>query len=147
MSVIHKFIGEKGKWDWTGVPLRDYGPVRPGVTVQRFISRKDNSNNMELRYFELEPGACSNYEKHNYEHAVLVLRGSGTVRLGEEVFPIQFGDTIFVESDEVHQFRAGESEPLGFMCAVLDKELRVTVHGEQKLVMFDDETGEPVSAG
>jgi hypothetical protein len=29
------------------------------------------------------------------------------------------------------------------MCAVLDKDLRVTVHGEQTLIMFDDETGEP----
>ncbi len=143
MGVIHHFRGHDGRWAWADVPLQDYGPVRPGVTVQRFISRQDNSNNMELRYFELEPGACSNYEQHNYEHAVLVLRGRGTVRLGEELLPIQFGDAIFVEADEIHQFRAADDEPLGFLCAVLDKELRVTVHGEQKLVIFDDETGEP----
>ena len=35
------------------------------------------------------------------------------------------------QSDEIHQFLAADDEPLGFMCAVLDKELRVTVHGEQ----------------
>lgn len=143
MGVIHRFQGNNGEWDWAGVPRRDYGPARPKVSVRRFISRQDDSNNLELRYFELEPGACSNYEQHNYEHAVLVLRGRGTVRLGEELFPIQFGDAIFVESDEVHQFRAAQDESLGFMCAVLDKELRETVHGEQTLVMFDDETGEP----
>lgn len=146
MSTIHHFQGKNGELDWDGVPMQDYGPVRPGVSVRRFISRQDSSNNMELRYFELDPGACSNYEQHNYEHAVLILRGQGTIRLGEEVFPIRFGDAIFVESDEVHQFRAAEDEPLGFMCAVLDKELRVTVHGKQKLVMFDDETGEPKPA-
>jgi quercetin dioxygenase-like cupin family protein len=143
MSVIHHFRGDKGGWDWEDVPVQDYGPAQPEVTVRRFISQRDNSNNMELRYFELAPGACSNFEQHNYEHAVLVLRGRGTVRLGEAVFPIRFGDAIFVEADEVHQFRAAEDEPLGFMCAVLDKELRVTVHGEQRLVIFDDETGEP----
>jgi quercetin dioxygenase-like cupin family protein len=143
MSIIHHFRGKKGGWDWEDVPVQDYGPAQPEVTVRRFISRQDSSNNMELRYFELAPGACSNFEQHNYEHAVLVLQGRGTVRLGEAVFPIRFGDAIFVEADEVHQFRAAEDEPLGFMCAVLDKELRVTVHGEQRLVMFDDETGEP----
>lgn len=143
MSVIHRFTGANGGWDWEGVPVQDYGPARPGVTVRRFISRQDNSNYLEIRYFELEPGACSNFEQHNYEHAVLVLRGRGTLRLGREVRPIQFGDAIFVEADEVHQFRAAPDEPLGFMCAVLDKELRRTVHGEQRLKMFDDVTGQP----
>jgi quercetin dioxygenase-like cupin family protein len=143
MGVIHNFTGKDGNWNWADVPVKDYGPVRPDVTVQRFISRQDESNNMEIRYFELKSGACSNWEQHNYEHAVLVLRGRGTVRLEDEIFPIQFGDAVFVESDEVHQFRAADNEPLGFMCVVLDKELRVVVHGEQKLVMFDDETGEP----
>ena len=137
MGVIHRFTGGEGKWDWEGVPVENYGPARPGVDVRRFISRQDNSNHMEVRYFELQPGAVSNFEKHNYEHAVLVLRGRGTVRLGEESFSIQFGDAIFVESDEIHQFQASENETLGFMCAVLDKSLRATVHGEQALQVFN----------
>jgi len=136
MGVIHRFQGRQGGWDWEGVPIHDYGPARPGVTVRRFISRQDHSNHLEVRYFELEPGACSNFEQHNYEHAVLVLRGRGMLRLGQADLPIQFGDAIFVEADEIHQFRAAEDEPLGFMCAVLDKELRIKVHGEQKLKVF-----------
>jgi quercetin dioxygenase-like cupin family protein len=138
MSVIHRFIGAGGGWDWEGVPVHDYGPERPGVTVRRFISRQDESNNLEIRYFELQPGATSNFESHNYEHAVLVLRGRGAVRLGDAVHPIQFGDAIFVESDQIHQFRAAADEALGFMCAVLDKDLRVTVHGEQHLAMLTE---------
>ena len=141
MGTIHRFRGEGDGWAWEGVPIGNYGAARPGVTVQRFISRQDNSNNMEIRYFEIRPGACSNFERHNYEHAVLVLRGSGTVQLGEEVHPIGRGDAVFVESDDLHRFIAGPDEPLGFMCAVLDKELRFTVHGEQELVLFDDDTG------
>ena len=137
MGVIHHFTGGNGAWDWEGVPVLDYGAARPNVTVQRFISRRDKSHNMELRYFELGPGACSNWEKHNYEHAVLVLRGKGIVRLGEEDYPISFGDAIFVPSDEVHMFQAAPGEPLGFMCAVLDKDLRVSVHGEQTLEQYN----------
>jgi quercetin dioxygenase-like cupin family protein len=140
MSVIHRFNGADGGWDWEGVPVHDYGPQRPGVTVRRFISRQDGSNNIEVRYFELQPGATSNFESHNYEHAVLVLRGRGGVRLGDEVHPIQFGDAIFVESDQIHQFRAAEDGVLGFLCAVLDKDLRVSVHGEQRLVMLPDQS-------
>jgi quercetin dioxygenase-like cupin family protein len=142
MGTIHRFRGENNGWAWEGVPIGNYGAARPGVTVQRFISRQDHSNNMEVRYFEIEPKACSNFEKHNYEHAVLVLRGSGTVQLGEEIHEIGHGDAVFVQSDEVHRFVAGPDEPLGFMCAVLDKELRFSVHGEQNLVMFDDDTGQ-----
>jgi len=137
MGTIHRFSGVEGGWDWEDVPLRDYGPARPGVTVRRFISRRDKSDKLEVRYFELQPGARSNFEQHNYEHAVLVLRGRGVVRLGEEVFPIQFGDAIYVEPDEVHTFQAAEDDTLGFMCAVLDKDLRVTVYGEQTLTIFD----------
>ncbi len=138
MSIIHAFQGVNGGWDWDGVPVLSYGPERPGVTVQRFISRRDKSSNLEIRYFELEPGATSNFESHNYEHAVLILRGRGTVRLGEQIHPIKFGDAIFVSADEIHQFLAADDETLGFMCAVLDKDLRVTVHGEQNLTKFPE---------
>jgi quercetin dioxygenase-like cupin family protein len=142
MGTIHKFKGKNGDWAWEDVNLQEYGAAAPGITVQRFLSRRDNSNNMELRYFELQPGAQSNYEKHNYEHAVLILRGSGRVQLGEKQFDLQTGDTVFVESGEVHRFIAGGDGPFGFMCAVLDKELRFTVHGEQHLEIYDRETGE-----
>ena len=138
MSIIHAFKGVDGGWDWEGVPVVSYGPERPGVTVRRFISRRDGSGNMEVRYFELEPGATSNFESHNYEHAVLILRGRGVVRLGDELHPIKFGDTLFVSVDEVHQFRAADDDMLGFMCAVLDKDLRVTVHGEQHLTKYPE---------
>jgi quercetin dioxygenase-like cupin family protein len=136
MGTIHRFAGQGGGWAWEGVPVQDYGPARPGVSVRRFISRRDNSNNLELRYFELQPGAHTNWEQHNYEHAVLILRGHGTVRLGNEFFPISFGDAVFVAADEIHEFVAADDDLLGLMCTVLDKELRVKVHGEQTLEVF-----------
>jgi quercetin dioxygenase-like cupin family protein len=138
MSIIHAFQGVDGGWDWEGVSVLGYGPERPGVTVRRFISRRDGSNNLEVRYFEVEPGATTNFESHNYEHAVLILRGRGTVRLGEQLRPIKFGDAVFVSADEIHQFRAADDETLGLLCAVLDKDLRVTVHGEQHLTKYPE---------
>ena len=138
MSVIHRFTGRDGGWDWEGVPVQEYGAARPGVSVRRFISRQDASNNMEMRYFEMQPGASTSHERHNYEHAVLVLRGHGTILLGEEIIPIGFGDAIFIASDEIHQLRAAEDDTLGVLCAVLDRDLRPSVHGEQTLTRFPD---------
>ncbi len=137
MSIIHRFTGDDCAWDWEGVPVHEYGAARPGVSVRRFISRQDGSSNLELRYFELAPGACSNHEKHNYEHAVLILRGSGFVRIEDETHPVRFRDAVFVTADAVHQFVAGEDEPFGFLCTVLDKELRVAVHGTQTLEIYN----------
>ena len=135
MSVIHRFKGRSGSWEWEGVPVEE---LKSGVTGQRFISKRDGSYNLELRYFEIQPGAASNCEKHNYEHAVLVLRGRGTVVIEEDVFPVQFGDAIFVDANAKHQFRAGQDEPFGFLCTVIAEELRPQVLGEQKRVLFDD---------
>ena len=65
-----------------------------------------------------------------------IIRGTRTpVRAVVEYW--KFGDAIYVEPDETHYFQAAEDDTLGFMCAVLDKELRVTVHGEQTLTLFD----------
>ena len=70
---------------------------------------------------------------HNYEHPVFVLRGKGTVQIGEDMHVISYGGSIFVECDGVHRLIAGDEVPLEFMCAVLNKEFRFAVHGEQKL--------------
>lgn len=136
MSVIHRFQGGADSWKWEDVPVE---AIKAGVTGQRFISKRDGSCNLELRYFEIQPGAASNCEKHNYEHAVLVLRGRGTVVIREDVFPVQFGDAIFVDANAKHQFRANKDEPFGFLCTVLAETLRPQVLGEQKRVLFDDE--------
>jgi quercetin dioxygenase-like cupin family protein len=138
MGIIHRFKGINGNWDWEGVPLEGYGSESPDATVRRFISRLDGSSNIEMRYFELQSGAHSNLERHNYEHGVLILRGQGTVRLGTETFPVRFGDTIYIPPNEIHQFRAGD-DVLGFMCVVLDPELRAAVHGEQDLTRYSSD--------
>lgn len=131
MGIIHSFTGQNGGWDWSGVPVEDYTHKLPGVTTRRFISRQDGSENLELRYFELAPGASSNLEQHVHEHAVLILRGRGQVLLGDSWHSISFGDAIFIPSDELHQFRAVEDDTLGFLCAVLGRSLRQLAHVRQ----------------
>ncbi len=135
MSTVHRFSGQGEAWDWEDVPVEE---IAPGVTARRFISRRDGSDHLELRYFELQPGAHSHYEAHNYEHAVLVLRGQGQVVLGETPISVARGDAIFIPADEKHQFRASASETFGFLCTVLDPEFRKGVYGEPRRIYFDE---------
>ena len=71
-----------------------------------------------MRYFEVAAGGHSSFECHEHQHAVMVIRGNGTVRLGERWEDIGFGDVVYVEANDPHQFRAADDEALGFICVV-----------------------------
>ena len=72
----------------------------------------------ELRYFELAPGGYSSLERHEHPHAVVVLRGRGTVRLGETVEEVGPFDVVYVAPHDVHRFAADSAEAFGFLCIV-----------------------------
>jgi quercetin dioxygenase-like cupin family protein len=107
---------------WEGVPATEYKQAADnwrGVTRVSLVGGGGEATRFHLRYFEIAPGGFSSYECHRHEHAVVVLRGAGQVRLGEAVHAIGFGDTVYVAPNEAHQFRnLSESEPLGFLCVV-----------------------------
>jgi quercetin dioxygenase-like cupin family protein len=75
----------------------------------------------EVRYFEVAPGGYSSLERHAHAHAVMVVTGCGTVRLGDHVEQISALDVVYVAPHEVHRFEAHETECLGFVC-VVDRE-------------------------
>jgi mannose-6-phosphate isomerase-like protein (cupin superfamily) len=105
---------------WEEVELRPY--KEDGRALFRTISRQilfsDPKLDAELRYFEVDPGGFSTLERHEHMHAVMVLRGHGQCLVGHEVREIALHDLVTVPSWTWHQFRAGSSEPLGFLCMV-----------------------------
>jgi quercetin dioxygenase-like cupin family protein len=74
--------------------------------------------NFQVRYFEIAPAGFTTLEHHRHEHAVVVLRGRGEVRLGDAWHEVGFGDVVYVAPDEVHQLRNPGAEPFGFLCMV-----------------------------
>jgi quercetin dioxygenase-like cupin family protein len=72
----------------------------------------------EARYFEIAPGGFTTYERHHHEHFILVLRGSGRVRIREEWTDVEPMDAIRIASFEPHQFENASSEPFGFLDTV-----------------------------
>jgi quercetin dioxygenase-like cupin family protein len=110
-------------YSWEGVERKEYKSPAPHF---RDISRQtllgegegEQSLNFITRYFEIEPGGYSSLERHEHPHAVIVLRGCGTVVLGESAHGIEPFDVVFVSPGAFHQFHASPESPLGFLCIV-----------------------------
>lgn len=109
-----------GNFTWQGVDVLPYkednSPFR-SITRQVLFRGTDDLN-FEFRYFEIGPGGHSTLERHQHQHAVMVLRGRGRVLVRDEVSPIGEQDVVHIAPLTWHQFRADEDSPLGFLCIV-----------------------------
>ena len=108
---------------WADVDARRYkdgdGPFQ-GVVRHTLLGGTGAEPDLafEVRYFEVAPGGHSSLERHAHAHAVMVVKGRGTVRLGDHVEQVGPLDVVYVSPHEVHRFEAHETEPLGFVCIV-----------------------------
>lgn len=125
MSEESKVIKGVG-FRWEGVSVADYKPdpaLFKDVTRQTILGDGPGEGEVSvlMRYFEVQPGGYSTLERHDHRHIVIVLRGRGTVRLGDRSYEIAPFDAVHVAPQTVHQFRAAGDEPLGFLC-IVDRE-------------------------
>jgi len=100
------------------VPLADLQGY-DNVKKQIVIGPDDGSQEIVLRYFSLKPGGASPYHTHNFPHLVKIETGNGTVTdaTGDE-HQLRTGDYVYINDNEVHQFRNTGSEPFDFICIV-----------------------------
>ncbi len=110
---------------WEGIEPSGYAADAPKTGVARHTivgTRKSAPDEagprMELRYFEVEPGAASRLEKHEHEHYVIVRKGYGYAVLGDAVSELSPNDVVYVPPLELHQFVNRAEEPFGFYCIV-----------------------------
>ena len=110
---------ELGAWEGlAALPYRTADGTWAGVTRQLLAGGAGSACAFELRYFELAPGGRTARERHQHEHAVVVLRGTGEVTLGDDAHRLGAGDLVRVAPGEPHQFRNAGAEPFGFLCVV-----------------------------
>ncbi|GIV69272.1 cupin domain-containing protein [Caldilinea sp.] len=114
------FRAHLGECRWEGTPVLEY--KQDGTTTFRHVTRQTlfEGEGMEFqwRYFEVAPGGYSTLERHEHEHAVMVVRGEGRVLVGDAVHDIRLYDLILVPPMTWHQFQPAGDEPLGFLCIV-----------------------------
>ena len=119
-------IQRAGDYEWPGVNIKEY---KPGVSldVSRRTLLEPNTTKFEVRYFEVGIDGHTSFEQHQHEHCVVVIRGNGKVRLGEEWSDISVHDTVYVGPMVPHQFRNTGVEPFGILC-VVDRERDRPIH-------------------
>jgi quercetin dioxygenase-like cupin family protein len=105
---------------WADVPFLPYKEEgsAPFKDISRQLLFARPKLGCELRYFEMAPGGHSTLERHEHEHAVMILRGAGQVLLGDTVHDASAHDLVTIPAWTWHQFRAAADTPLGFLCMV-----------------------------
>ncbi len=105
------------------VPLADTQGYT-AVTKQVVLGPEDGSNEIVLRYFAVAPGGATPYHSHDFPHLVKIEAGRGVaVDADKNEYPLIAGDYVYVDANEVHNFRNTGDEPFEFICVV-------PLHGE-----------------
>ena len=89
-----------------------------GCKVRWLVGQKQGAPNFAMRQFEVAVHGHTPRHSHPYEHEVFVLEGEGVVSEGDQQHSIRAGDVVFVEPNDVHQFRNTGDVPLKFLCMV-----------------------------
>lgn len=98
-------------------------PDIKGVTRKILIGPDDDSLNIVMRLFRLEPGGYTYDHKHPFEHLVKVEKGIGVLVDEEGKENILKKDSVaFIKPGERHQFRNNSNEPFEFLCIILNQE-------------------------
>ena len=122
MSVIHKFSENNDQFQWEDVEGIPYDVEGIKSTAKHIlIGEKEGAPNSIMRYFNLAPGGHSKLERHSQEHEVLIIRGKGKVRIGDNDFVVNPFDAVFIEGNELHQFSNPFDHPFGFICVIPKK--------------------------
>lgn len=122
MIQASKIISSE-QFHWDSVPRREYKTTGTGfrdIVRYELLGSTDDEQalNAQTRYFEVAAGGYSSLERHKHPHSVVVLRGSGSVILGNRCEPVKAHDVVYIAPMTVHQFLADNDECLGFLCVV-----------------------------
>jgi quercetin dioxygenase-like cupin family protein len=88
------------------------------VKVRWLISKKDGADNFAMRLFEIKPDGFTPLHRHDWEHEVFILEGTGVTKSKKSNNPFKPGDIFFVPSMEWHQFVNTGREILKFLCLI-----------------------------
>lgn len=110
-------------YHWDGVETKQYktsGSNFKDISRYSLLGEAEDEweLNMQTRYFEIQPGGYSSLEYHRHPHSVVIIRGKGSMILGDEVHDLGLHDVVFISPETLHQFHADKGEPLGFICIV-----------------------------
>ncbi|MCP4591325.1 MAG: cupin domain-containing protein [bacterium] len=86
--------------------------------MRMLIGPEDGAKNFHMRHVEVGPGGCTPHHSHDYEHEILVLKGSGVATSAQGERPFSSGDVIFIPANERHQLVNKSESPCEFVCLI-----------------------------
>jgi quercetin dioxygenase-like cupin family protein len=69
----------------------------------------------------MQPGGGMPLHTNTVEHEQYVLRGTGRVRIGDEIFEVRKDDVVFIPAGTPHSYESIGEEPFEFLCVVPNK--------------------------
>jgi mannose-6-phosphate isomerase-like protein (cupin superfamily) len=125
--------GDSYRWESVDVLQYKAEGSAPFKDVTRQVLFQEPELGYEWRYFEVGPGGHTTLERHEHVHSVMIVRGGGEALVGTSVYPIRQYDLFRVPAMTWHQFRAGDDEPMGFLCLVSSERDRPQLPSEDDL--------------
>ncbi len=89
-----------------------------GCQVQILVGSDEHAPNFVMRQFEVAPGGHTPHHQHDYEHEILVLKGTGYFKSDDGDRPYKSGDVVFIPSMEMHQVVNSGDSPSEFICMI-----------------------------
>ena len=94
-------------------------PGYTAVTKQVVLGPEEGSDEMVLRYFSVAEGGATPYHSHDFPHLVKIEAGEGVaVDVDKNETPVVAGDYVYVDTDEIHNFKNTGDAPFEFICIV-----------------------------
>jgi mannose-6-phosphate isomerase-like protein (cupin superfamily) len=73
------------------------------------------AQNFAMLYNVTRPGIITELHSHEQEHAMYILEGKGTIKIGEETFAITKNTAIFIPPRTPHTLFTQEKEPIAYL--------------------------------
>ena len=89
-----------------------------GVKMRMLIGPDDGARNFHMRHFTVTPGGHTPHHRHDYEHEILFLKGTGIVKSEQQDRIFKAGEVAFVPANEMHQFVNTGEAPCEFVCLI-----------------------------
>lgn len=101
--------------------------------IEWLVDRHDGAPNFEMRKFTIKPGGSIPKHYHpDIEHEQYVLKGRYIVGVGERIYKVREGDSIYIPSGTAHWYENTSNENAEFLCIVPKTEKYDSVYVETK---------------
>lgn len=101
--------------------VKEEKPQMAGMqaTVRWLIAEKEGAPNFAMRVIEIKrKGERIPLYRHDYEHEIFVVEGTGNVLNQTGPKPVAYGDFVYVPASEEHGFESTGKAPFRFICVI-----------------------------